>query len=61
MDARKRRYPVFMTAERAWVGLLDTLPPPASRALKHHVQLRANEVFRAINRRQHPEPDQPGS
>ncbi len=60
MHARKRRYPVFMTSKRAWVGLLDTLPPPASRALRHHVQLRANEVFRAINRRQRREPDQPG-
>lgn len=60
MHARKRRYPVFMTSKRAWVGLLDTLPPPASRALKHHVQLRADEVFRAINRRQRREPDQPG-
>jgi hypothetical protein len=60
MHARKRRYPVFMTSKRTWVGLLDALPPPASRALKHHVQLRANEVFRAMNRRQNREPDQPG-
>jgi hypothetical protein len=59
MHARKRRYPVFMASKRAWVGLLDTLPPPASRALKHHVQLRANEVFRTMNRRQGREPDQP--
>ena len=59
MHARKRRYPVFMASKRAWVGLLDTLPQPASRALKHHVQLRANEVFRTMNRRQGREPDQP--
>jgi hypothetical protein len=59
MHARKRRYPVFMASKRAWVGLLDTLPPPASRALKHHVKVRANEVFRTMNRRQGREPDQP--
>ncbi|HEX3955380.1 MAG TPA: hypothetical protein VHZ03_01980 [Trebonia sp.] len=46
--------------KRTWVGLLDTLPPPASRTLKHHVQLRANEVL-PINRRQGREPDQPGN
>jgi hypothetical protein len=48
-----------MASKRAWVGLLDTLTPPASRALKHHGQLRANEVFRTMNRRQRRAPDQP--
>lgn len=51
MNARKRGHPVFMASKRAWVGLLDKLPPPASRALRHHVQLRADEVFKARNRR----------
>jgi hypothetical protein len=51
MNARKRGHPVFMASKRVWVGLLDKLPPPASRALRHHVQLRADEVFKARNRR----------
>ena len=51
MNARKRGHPVFMASKRAWVGLLDKLPPPASRALKHHVQLRADDAFKARNRR----------
>jgi hypothetical protein len=60
MHARKRGHPVFMASKRAWVGLLDKLPPPASRALKHHVQLRANEVFKARERRHRDGPDQAG-
>jgi hypothetical protein len=56
MQARKDRYPLFFASKRAWVGLLDALPPVASRALKHHVQLRANEVFRKVNRQQEGEP-----
>ena len=52
MAARRRRYPVFFAAKHAWVALLDALPPSASQALTHHVQLRANETFRMLNRRQ---------
>lgn len=51
MLARRRRYPFFFAAKRAWVRLLDALPPGVSQALTHHVQLRANEVFRLLNRR----------
>jgi hypothetical protein len=50
MKARRRRYPLFFAAKRAWVVLLDTLPPGVSAALNHHVQLRANKVFRTLNR-----------
>jgi hypothetical protein len=49
--ARHRRYPVFFAAKHAWVMLLDTLPPRISQALTHHLRLRANTVFRLINRR----------
>jgi hypothetical protein len=52
MAARRRRYPVFFAAKHAWVVLLDALPSGASQALTHHVQLRANETFRMLNRRQ---------
>jgi hypothetical protein len=51
MLARKRRYPLFFTAKRTWTVLLDTLPPGVAQALKHHVQLPANDVFRLMNRR----------
>jgi hypothetical protein len=50
LTARKRRYPLFFAAKHAWVVLLDTLPPSVSAALNHHVQLRANNVFRTLNR-----------
>lgn len=50
MKARKRRYPLFFAAKRAWVVLLDALPPGVSATLNHHVQLRANKVFRALHR-----------
>jgi hypothetical protein len=49
--ARHRRYPLFFAAKRAWVVLIDALPPRASQALTHHVQLRANGAFRMLNRR----------
>lgn len=52
MLARKRRHPVFFAAKHVWVMLLDALPPGISQALNHHVQLRANQVFRMISRRQ---------
>ena len=52
MLARRRRYPLFSAAKRAWVMFTDALPPRASQALTHHVQLRANAVFRMLNRRQ---------
>lgn len=52
MLARKRRHPVFFAAKHAWVALLDALPPGISHTLNHHVQLRANHVFRLINRHQ---------
>ena len=32
--------------------LLDVLPAGIAQALSHHVQLRANEVFCLMNRRQ---------
>ncbi len=50
--ARRRRYPLFFAAKGSWVVLLDVLPPGASQALTHHVQLRANDAFRMLNRRQ---------
>lgn len=50
--ARNQQYPLFFTAKRSWVMLLDALPPNASQALIHHVQLRANDAFRKRNRRQ---------
>jgi hypothetical protein len=49
---RMRRYPLFFAAKRSWVVLLDALPPGASQALTHHVQLRANDAFRMRDRRQ---------
>ena len=52
MLARNRRYRFFFAAKRGWVMLLDTLPPGVSQALTHHVQLRANQVFRAMTCRQ---------
>lgn len=52
MLARRRRYRLFSAAKRAWVMFTDALPPRASQALTHHVQLRANAVFRVLNRRQ---------
>lgn len=51
MLAGHRRYPLFFAAKRAWVALIDALPPRASQALTHHVQLRANGAFRMLNRR----------
>lgn len=51
MLARQRRYPFFFAAKHAWVILLDALPPVVSQTLTHHVQLRANEGFRLLNRR----------
>jgi len=51
MLARHRRYPLFFAAKHAWVMLLDGLPPGTAQALSHHVQLRANRVFRLVNRR----------
>lgn len=53
MTARRRRYPLFFAAKRAWVVLLDTLPPGVSAALNHHIQLRANKAFRTLNRYGH--------
>ena len=50
MTARRRRYPLCFAAKRAWVVLLDTLPPGMSTALNHHVQLPANKVFRTLHR-----------
>jgi hypothetical protein len=50
MRARRRRYPLFFAAKSAWVVLLDTLPPGVSATLNHHIQLRANKVFRTLNR-----------
>jgi hypothetical protein len=50
MLARKRQYPLFFASKRAWVLLLDALPPAASHALVHHVQMPANEMFRLVNR-----------
>jgi hypothetical protein len=52
MLARRRRYPLFFAAKRAWVLLVDALPPRAGQALTNHVQLRANDVFRILNGRQ---------
>jgi hypothetical protein len=49
--ARHHRYPLFFAAKRAWVTLTDALPPRASQALTHHVQLRANDVFRMLSGR----------
>jgi hypothetical protein len=51
MLARTRRYRCFFAAKRAWTILLDTLPPGVSQALRHHVQMPANDVFRLMNRR----------
>lgn len=51
MLARTRRYRGFFAAKRAWTILLDTLPPGVSQALRHHVQVPANDVFRLMNRR----------
>jgi hypothetical protein len=53
MAARRCRYPLFFAAKRAWVTLPDALPPSVSAALNHHVQLRANKVFRTLNRNGH--------
>lgn len=50
MLARKRRYPLFFSLKRAWVLLLDSLPPAVSQTLLHGVQLPANQVFRLVNR-----------
>jgi hypothetical protein len=50
MLARRRRYPLFFAAKRAWVVLLDALPRGASQALTYHLQLRANEAFRMLSR-----------
>jgi len=52
MLARTRRHPLFFAAKRGWVALTDALPPGLSRALTHHVQRRANDAFRMLNRRQ---------
>jgi hypothetical protein len=51
MLARTRRYRCFFAAKRAWTILLDTLPPGLAQALRHHVQVPADDVFRLINRR----------
>ena len=50
--ARTRRYPLFFAAKHAWVRLTDALPPRASQALRHHIELRANDAFRRVSRRQ---------
>jgi hypothetical protein len=52
MLARRRRYPLFFAAKRAWVTLTDALPPRASQLLTHHVQLRANGLYRMLSSRQ---------
>jgi len=49
--ARRRRYPLFFAAKGAWVTLTDALPPRASQFLVHHVQLRANGLYRMLNDR----------
>jgi hypothetical protein len=51
MLARRRRYPLFFAAKRAWVTLTDALPPRAAQLLTRHVQLRANIVYRMLTRR----------
>lgn len=48
MRARRSKYPMFFTAKDTWVRLLDMLPPAAAHALRHHVQQRADQVFRLI-------------
>jgi hypothetical protein len=50
--ARTRRYPLFFAAKHAWVRLTDALPPRAAQALRHHIELRANDAFRRVSRRQ---------
>jgi hypothetical protein len=51
MLARTRKYRCFFAAKRAWTVLLDTLPASLAQALRHYVQLPANDVFRLMNRR----------
>lgn len=51
MLARNHRYPLFFASKRAWTLLLDAVPPGVAQALRHHVQLPANEVFRVLNHR----------
>jgi hypothetical protein len=50
--ARRRRYPLFFAAKRGWVRLTDALPPRASQFLTHHVQLRADGLYRMLASRQ---------
>jgi hypothetical protein len=50
--ARKRQYPIYITAKQAWEGAVTALPPQAQAAIKRHIVPPAQQIMRRWARNQ---------